>query len=191
MMTENKNYFVHESSFIDDDVILEEGVKIWHFCHILSNTKIGLNTSIGQNCMIGPNVVVGSHCKIQNNVSLYDGLVVEDYVFLGPSSVFTNVTNPRSGVDRKNEFKQTFIRTGASIGANATIICGITLGRFCFVAAGAVVTKDVLPNALVAGVPAKQIGWVTDDGEILDDSLYSKNDGIHYCINSQGSLAKK
>jgi len=163
----NSKFFVHESAYIDEDVEIGSGTKIWHFSHILRNSKIGENCVIGQNVMIGPNVKIGNRVKIQNNVSVYEGVEIEDDVFCGPSMVFTNVINPRSFIERKNEFKKTLVKKGATIGANATIVCGVTIGEYSFVAAGAVVTKDVPPYALVAGIPAKQIGWVCKCGVTL------------------------
>lgn len=164
----SESYFVHESSYIDDNVEIGDGTKIWHFCHILSNTKIGKNCRIGQNVMIGPNVRVGNNVKIQNNVSVYEGVEIEDDVFCGPSMVFTNVINPRAFIERKHEFRKTLVKRGATIGANATIVCGVTIGEYAFIGAGAVVTKDVLPYALVVGVPARQVGWVCQCGVRLD-----------------------
>jgi len=155
-----RKYFVHESSFVDENVEIGEGTKIWHFSHILKNTKIGKNCSIGQNCMIGPNVTIGSNVKIQNNVSIYDGVTLEDDVFCGPSMVFTNVINPRSHWPRKDEYQKTLVEKGASIGANATIVCGITIGKYSFIGAGAVVNKDVPDYALVYGIPAQIKGWM-------------------------------
>lgn len=163
--------FVHESSYVDDGVELGAGTKIWHFSHVLKGSRIGANCSVGQNVMIGPDVSVGDNCKIQNNVSLYKGVDLESGVFCGPSCVFTNVLNPRAEVERKDEFRKTLVRRGATIGANATIVCGNQLGEYCLIAAGAVVTKDVPDFALMAGVPARRIGWVSRAGEILDDSL--------------------
>ena len=168
-MSSDAKYFVHESSYIDEDVEIGEGTKIWHFCHILRGTKIGKNCIIGQNCMIGPDVTIGDRCKIQNNVSVYKGVTLEDEVFVGPSAVFTNVINPRAFIERKHEFKPTLVKRGATIGANATIICGNTIGEYAMVAAGAVVTKDVPPHALVMGVPAKQVGWVCVCGMRLEE----------------------
>ena len=162
---------VHVSSFVDDGAVIGKGTKIWHFSHILSRTVIGENCSIGQNVMIGPNVRVGNGCKIQNNVSIYDGVELGDDVFCGPSCVFTNVNNPRADVSRKDEFRMTPIGRGASIGANATIVCGHSLGTYCFVGAGAVVTKDVADFALMAGNPARRIGWMSRAGERLKDDL--------------------
>jgi UDP-2-acetamido-3-amino-2,3-dideoxy-glucuronate N-acetyltransferase len=162
---------IHVSSFVDDGAVIGKGTKIWHFSHILSRTVIGENCSIGQNVMIGPNVRVGNGCKIQNNVSIYDGVELAADVFCGPSCVFTNVNNPRADVSRKDEFRRTPIGRGASIGANATIVCGHSLGTFCFIGAGAVVTKDVADFALMAGNPARRIGWMSSAGERLKDDL--------------------
>jgi UDP-2-acetamido-3-amino-2,3-dideoxy-glucuronate N-acetyltransferase len=159
--------FVHESAYVDGDVDIGEKTKIWHFAHILSGTKIGANCSLGQNVMAGPDVTIGDGCKIQNNVALYKGVILEDGVFCGPSMVFTNVTTPRSEVNRRNEYATTLVRKGTTIGANATIVCGHELGEYCFIAAGAVVTKDVVPHAVMAGVPAKRIGWASHAGEML------------------------
>lgn len=163
-----KEFFIHESSYIDDKVSIGVNTKIWHFSHILSNTIIGKNCSFGQNCVVGPGVIIGNGVKVQNNVSIYEGVEVEDDVFLGPSMVFTNVINPRSFVVRKEEFKKTLLKKGCSIGANATIICGITIGEFALIGSGAVVNKNVKPFALVVGVPAKQIGWVSKAGNTLN-----------------------
>lgn len=181
-MAEDKKYFVHESSYVDDNVEIGEGTKIWHFCHVLKNTKIGKNCVLGQNVMVGPNVVVGNRVKIQNNVSVYEGVELEDDVFCGPSMVFTNVINPRSFIERKQEFKKTLVKKGASIGANATIVCGVTIGKYAFIGAGAVVTKDVPDYALVVGVPARQIGWVCKCGVRLE-----KNSEGKYVCSSCGS----
>jgi UDP-2-acetamido-3-amino-2,3-dideoxy-glucuronate N-acetyltransferase len=167
-MSTNKPYFVHESSYVDDGVEIGEGTKIWHFCHILTGSKIGKNCVLGQNVMVGPNVRIGNNVKIQNNVSVYEGVEIEDEVFCGPSCVFTNVINPRAFIERKHEFKKTLVKRGATIGANATIVCGVTIGEYAFVGAGAVVTKDVPPYALVVGVPARQIGWVCKCGVRLE-----------------------
>ncbi|GAB6183593.1 Gfo/Idh/MocA family oxidoreductase [Thermodesulfovibrio hydrogeniphilus] len=160
----DKPYFVHESSYVDSKVEIGEGTKIWHFCNILRNTKIGKNCIIGQNVMIGPDVTIGDRCKIQNNVSVYKGVTLEDDVFVGPSAVFTNVYTPRAFIERKKEFLPTVVKKGATIGANATIVCGITIGKYAMVGAGAVVKKDVPDYAIVVGVPAKQIGWACKCG---------------------------
>jgi UDP-2-acetamido-3-amino-2,3-dideoxy-glucuronate N-acetyltransferase len=159
---------IHESSYIDENVKLGENTKIWHFCHIMSGTEIGNDCSFGQNCVVGPNVIIGNRVKVQNNISIYDGVQCEDDVFLGPSMVFTNVINPRSHVVRKHEYKKTLIKKGVSIGANATIICGNTIGRYAFIGAGAVVNCDVPDFALMVGVPAKQKGWIDVYGERLN-----------------------
>lgn len=162
------DYFVHESSFIDDGADIGAHTKIWHFCHIMAGAHIGDDCSIGQNVFIAGGVTIGNHVKIQNNVSLYTGVAVEDDVFLGPSMVFTNVINPRSHLSRKHEYQKTHIQRGASIGANATVVCGVTLGRYCFVGAGSVVTCDVPAYALVYGNPARQHGWICQCGIRLD-----------------------
>ena len=157
--------FIHESSYIDTDVKLGSNLKIWHFCHIMSGSIIGDKCILGQNVMIGPNVKIGAGCKIQNNVSIYDNVTLQDNVFCGPSVVFTNVRNPRSAIQRKNEYKNTLVKKGVSLGANSTIICGISIGENAFVAAGAVVTKNVKAYALVMGVPARQVGWISEFGD--------------------------
>ena len=163
-----KGAFVHETSFIDENVTIGEGTKIWHFSHILKDCKIGRDCSFGQNVVVGPNVIVGDKVKIQNNVSVYEGVTLEDGVFCGPSCVFTNVHNPRSEIERKHEYRKTLVKKGATLGANCTIVCGITLGKFAFVGAGAVISKDVPDYALMVGVPGKQIGWMSEYGEKLD-----------------------
>lgn len=162
-----QQFFCHESSYIDADVTIGDGTKIWHFSHVLSHTAIGENCSFGQNCVVGPKVIIGNGVKVQNNVSVYEGVEVEDDVFLGPSMVFTNVINPRAFIARKEEFKKTLLKKGCSVGANATIVCGITIGEYALIGAGAVVNKDVKPHALMVGVPARQIGWVGKSGETL------------------------
>jgi UDP-2-acetamido-3-amino-2,3-dideoxy-glucuronate N-acetyltransferase len=167
-MTENQNYFAHPSAVIDEGCSIGKGVKIWHFTHIMPNCIIGENCNIGQNVVVSPDVVLGKNVKVQNNVSIYTGVVCEDDVFLGPSMVFTNVVNPRSAINRKSQYAKTLVKKGATIGANATIICGITLGEYCFIGAGAVVTKDVKPYALVIGNPAKQTGWMSEHGHKLN-----------------------
>jgi UDP-2-acetamido-3-amino-2,3-dideoxy-glucuronate N-acetyltransferase len=160
-------FFVHESSIVDSDVNIGENTKIWHFSHILSYTNIGNNCSFGQNCVVGPKVTIGNGVKVQNNISIYEGVEVEDDVFLGPSMVFTNVINPRAFIQRKEEFKKTLLKKGCSVGANATIICGVTIGEYALIGSGAVINKDVVPYALMVGVPAKQIGWVGISGNTL------------------------
>jgi UDP-2-acetamido-3-amino-2,3-dideoxy-glucuronate N-acetyltransferase len=161
---------VHESSYVDDGAIVGAGTKIWHFCHVLPGAVIGERCNIGQNVVVMGGTRIGRNVKIQNNVSIYEGVELEDDVFCGPSMVFTNVVNPRSHVSRKHHYKRTLVKRGATIGANATIVCGITLGEYAFIGAGAVVTRDVLPYALAAGVPARRIGWMCQCGERLPDS---------------------
>ncbi len=161
-------FFAHESAFVDPGCEIGAGTKIWHFSHIMSNCKIGLNCNIGQNVVVSPGVILGNNVKVQNNVSIYTGVECEDDVFLGPSMVFTNVINPRSHVIRKDEYRKTIVRKGASIGANATIVCGYEIGAYSFIGAGAVVTKEVKAFALVVGNPARQMGWVSVNGHKLD-----------------------
>lgn len=180
--------FIHQSAWIDQPCSIGAGTRIWHFSHVLSGVAIGRNCTIGQNVMIGPNVVVGDRCKIQNNVSLYEGVELGDDVFCGPSCVFTNVNNPRAEVQRKDEFRPTRVGRGATIGANATIVCGVALGEYCFVAAGAVVTKDVPNHALVQGVPARHVGWVSVAGERLGDDLVCPRDGTNYQRHGDGLI---
>lgn len=172
--------FVHESAWVDAGASIGVGTRIWHFVHVLPGTVIGQNCVLGQNVMAGPDVSIGNGCKIQNNVALYRGVVLEDDVFCGPSCVFTNVLTPRAHVERKNEFAPTLVRRGATIGANATIVCGNTLGAYCMIAAGAVVTKDVPDFALMAGVPARRIGWVSRSGERLGPDLTCPRTGERY-----------
>ena len=182
---ENRKCFIHSSSIIDDPVKIGEGTKIWHFSHILKNTEIGMNCIIGQNCMIGPDVKIGNGCKIQNNVSIFKGVELEDDVFCGPSMVFTNVINPRAFVEKKHEFKKTLVKKGVTIGANATIVCGHTIGEYAMIGAGAVVTKDVHAYALMTGVPAKQVGWVGISGNTLTfdkNNIAIDKDGKKYAI---------
>jgi len=178
-----KNCFVHESSFIDENVKIGEGTKIWHFSHILKNSKIGKNCNIGQNVMIGANVIIGNNVKIQNNVSVYEGVTLEDDVFCGPSTVFTNVVNPRSHWPRKDEYKKTLVKKGASLGANSTIICGVTIGKYAFIGAGALVNKDLPDYALVYGVPAKLQGWMCYCGVKLNLSYSTDFEERTECIN--------
>ena len=171
---------IHESAYVDQGALIGSNTKIWHFSHISSNSKIGSNVSIGQNVYVGRNVIIGDHCKIQNNVSIYEGVQLENGVFCGPSCVFTNVINPRAQVNRRNEFASTLVKQGATIGANATIVCGNTLKEYCFIAAGAVVTKDVPAYALMVGIPASRTGWVSRFGEMLSDDLICPRTGEAY-----------
>ncbi|WP_135081500.1 acyltransferase [Terasakiella sp. SH-1] len=184
-------FFVHESAYIDDPCEIGAGTKIWHFSHILPNVIIGSNCSFGQNVVVGPNVKVGNNCKVQNNVSLYTGVELEDGVFCGPSCVFTNVNNPRAEINRKSEFRSTLVKKGTTIGANATIVCGHTIGEYAFIAAGAVITQDVKPYALMAGVPACQIGWMSEEGGKLDDDLVCPLSGQQYRLNNENQLQKE
>lgn len=185
-MTESDKYYVHETCVIDDGVQIGAGSKIWHFSHIQSGAKIGSNCSLGQNVNISNNVTIGNGVKIQNNVSVYEGVTLEDCVFCGPSCVFTNDLTPRSRFPKNHKYVKTLVKHDATIGANATIVCDCTIGEYATIAAGSVVTKDVVANALVAGVPAKQIGWVCECGQVLDEKLicpdchkqYKKEDEI-------------
>ena len=171
-----KEYFVHESSYIDEPCEIGKGTKIWHFSHIMPGCSLGENCNIGQNVVISPNVILGSNVKIQNNVSVYTGVECEDDVFLGPSMVFTNVINPRSGVNRRDVYMKTIVKKGASIGANATIVCGNAIGKYALIGAGAVVTKEIPDYALVVGNPAKQVGWISEFGLRLnfDDNVFAR-----------------
>ena len=171
---------IHETSYVDEPATIGEGTRIWHFSHMLSGSRIGRNCVVGQNVSIGPDVTIGDNCRIQNNVSLYKGVTLEDEVFCGPSCVFTNVINPRSAVSRKSEYRATLVCRGATVGANATVVCGNTLGAYCLIAAGAVITKDVPPHAVMAGVPARRIGWVSHAGEILGPDLKCPRDDRRY-----------
>jgi len=177
---EEKKYFSHETAIIDEGCLIGKNTKIWHFSHLMTNSVVGENCNIGQNVVISPDVILGSNVKVQNNVSIYTGVVCEDDVFLGPSMVFTNVINPRSAVNRRNDYMSTIVKKGASIGANATIVCGNDIGKFSFIGAGAVVTKEVQDYSLVVGNPSKQIGWVSEYGHRLK---FNEN-GIGICIES-------
>lgn len=159
--------YIHESSYVDEGAVVGRGTKIWHFCHVMGGATIGEDCNLGQNVVVMANVTIGNNVKIQNNVSVYEGVTLEDDVFCGPSCVFTNVMHPRSHVNRKNEYENTRVHRGATIGANATIVCGVTLGSHCFIGAGAVIISDVTPYALMVGVPARRIGWVCQCGEVL------------------------
>ena len=162
------DWYVHPSSYVDDDVVIGKGTKVWHFCHVQKGARIGAGCSLGQNVFVSNKVIIGNNVKIQNNVSVYDNVTLEDDVFCGPSMVFTNVYNPRSAISRKNEYRTTLVRKGATLGANSTIVCGTTIGQYAFIGAGAVINKDVPDFALMVGVPGKQIGWMSRFGEQLD-----------------------
>ena len=180
--------FIHESAYVDEPCRIGKGTRIWHFVHILKDCQIGEHCSLGQNVMVGPGVTIGNNCKIQNNVSLYNGVELEDGVFCGPSCVFTNVNNPRAEIERKSQFARTLVKRGATIGANATIVCGNTLGEFCFIAAGAVVTSDVPAYALMAGLPARRIGWVGAAGLRLSADLVCPETGRRYMETADSRL---
>ena len=180
--------FIHESAYVDEPCAIGAGTKIWHFAHVLADSTIGRDCVLGQNVVVGPSATIGDKVKIQNNVSIYNGVTLEDGVFCGPSCVFTNVNNPRSEIERKDEFRPTLVKRGTTIGANATIVCGYTLGEYCFIAAGAVVTGDVPAYALMAGVPAKRIGWMSRAGGKLGNDLVCPIDGTAYRLNTDGLL---
>ena len=173
-------YFAHETAIIDDACQIGDGTKIWHFSHLMSNCVLGLNCNLGQNVVVSPNVILGNNVKVQNNVSIYTGVICEDDVFLGPSMVFTNVMNPRSAVNRREQYTKTTVKKGASIGANATIVCGNNIGEYAFIGAGSVVTKEVPAYALVVGNPARQIGWMSENGQRL---IFDEN-GFSICSES-------
>jgi UDP-2-acetamido-3-amino-2,3-dideoxy-glucuronate N-acetyltransferase len=184
--------FVHSTSIVHETAQLGEGTKVWQFCHIMQKARIGKDCSLGQNVMVGPGVVIGNNCKVQNNVSIYEGVICEDDVFMGPSMVFTNVINPRSAVNRKSEFKPTLVGRGVTIGANATIVCGTRLGEYAFIGAGAVVTKDVSPFALVYGNPARQHGWMSRFGQRLEFNEQGRarctESGEEYAMGEEGRV---
>lgn len=187
------SYFIHESAYADEPCSIGEGTKIWHFSHILSGAKIGKNCNLGQNVHIANDVIIGDGVKIQNNVSVYKGTIIDDYVFLGPSCVLTNVTNPRAEINRHHLYEKIHIKRGVSIGANATIVCGVTIGYYAFIAAGAVITKDVPDYAMMIGVPARQKGWVSRHGHILrnpdqDGVMICPESGLKYNLNEKGNL---
>jgi UDP-2-acetamido-3-amino-2,3-dideoxy-glucuronate N-acetyltransferase len=182
-MEREKGYFVHESSYIDEPCAIGKGTKIWHFCHIMKECVIGENCNLGQNVVVSPGCVIGDNVKIQNNVSIYSGVVLEEDVFCGPSVVFTNVSNPRSHVPRKDEYKHTMVKRGASIGANATILCGLTLGRYCFIGAGAVVTRNVPDYAMTYGNPSRLRGWTCSCGTKLDLGTSSETIEAAQCVS--------
>jgi UDP-2-acetamido-3-amino-2,3-dideoxy-glucuronate N-acetyltransferase len=179
----DKNYSVHATSIIDDGAQIGEPTRVWHFAHVCGGAKIGKGVSLGQNVFVGNKVVIGDRCKIQNNVSVYDNVTLEEGVFCGPSMVFTNVYNPRSLIERKNEYLNTVVKRGATLGANCTIVCGVTIGEFAFVGAGAVINKDVKPYALMVGVPAKQIGWMSEYGDQIPLPLIGE--GKYQCPHTQ------
>ncbi len=189
-MQNKDNYFAHESAYIDDDVVIGAGTRIWHFSHIMSNCTIGRQCNLGQNVVVSPGCSIGNNVKIQNNVSVYTGVILEDDVFCGPSMVFTNVINPRSHVNRKDEYKDTVVKKGASIGANATIVCGITLGEYCLIGAGTVVTKNVAPYALVVGNPGRLLGWVCSCGEKLGLTATAEKDTQATCTSCGNCFTK-
>lgn len=187
----DKNYFVHESSYVDEPCEIGEGTKIWHFSHVMSDSRIGRRCNIGQNVVVSPQVTIGDNVKIQNNVSVYTGVVLEDDVFCGPSMVFTNVVNPRSHVARKDEYRTTLVKRGASIGANATVVCGHTIGRYAFIGAGAVVTRDIPDFALVTGNPARIAGWMCQCGIKLPLSRDAQKDEEATCEACGATYAKR
>lgn len=183
-----KDVFVHETSYVDDNVTIGAGTKIWHFSHVLNDCKIGENCSFGQNVVIGPKVTIGNKVKVQNNVSIYEGVTLEDGVFCGPSCVFTNVYNPRSEIVRKSEYKKTLVKKGVTLGANCTIVCGIKIGSYAFIGAGTVVIKDVPDYALMVGVPARQISWISEYGAKLDLPLTGSAEAICKYTNEKYQL---
>lgn len=176
------NYYKHDTAIVDEGAKIGKESRIWHFVHVCGGAKIGEGVSLGQNVFVGNRVTIGDKCKIQNNVSIYDNVHLENEVFCGPSMVFTNVYNPRSGIERKVEYRDTLVKKGATLGANCTLICGVTIGEYAFIGAGALVNKDVKPYALLVGVPAKQIGWMSEYGEQLDLPLFGN--GLAICTNS-------
>ena len=190
------SFYQHESAIVDDGAQIGEGSRVWHFAHVCAGAKIGKGVSLGQNVFVGNKVTIGDHCKIQNNVSVYDNVHLEEGVFCGPSMVFTNVYNPRSLIERKDEYRDTLVKKGATLGANCTIVCGVTIGAYAFVGAGAVVNKDIKPYALMVGVPAKQIGWMSEFGEQLvlplvgDGEALCSHTGTKYIL-SDGYLSKE
>lgn len=183
------NYYKHETAIVDEGAQIGEGSRVWHFVHVCGGARIGSGVSLGQNVFVGNKVTIGDNCKVQNNVSIYDNVHLEDGVFCGPSMVFTNVYNPRSLINRKDEYMDTVVKRGASLGANCTIVCGVTIGEFAFIGAGAVVNKDVKPYALMVGVPARQIGWMSEYGEQLD--LPIEGDGIATCSHTGANYILK
>ena len=191
VIAKGKN-MIHKSSYIDENVKIGKNTKIWHFNHIMSGSVIGENCSFGQNCVVGPNVNIGNNVKVQNNVSIYEAIEIEDDVFLGPSMVFTNVINPRAFINRKEEYKKTLVKKGATIGANATIVCGVTIGKYAFIGAGAVVNRDVADFALIVGVPGKQVAWVGISGDRLefDEDGIARDEFGEYELSKDGIIEK-
>ena len=186
-MCKTKNIFVHETSFVDENVVIGEGTRIWHFSHIQSGARIGKNCSFGQNVNVSNNVIIGDGVKVQNNVSLYEGVTLQDYVFCGPSCVFTNDLTPRAKYPKGHAgYKKTLVEIGASIGANATVVCGLTIGKWALIGAGAVVTSDVPAHALMLGVPAQRTGWVCECGALLQDGLFCNKCGRKYIETEKG-----
>lgn len=185
-----KDVCVHETAVVDEPADIGPGTKIWHFCHVMSGCRIGEGCNLGQNVFVGARAVIGNHVKIQNNVAVYDGVEIADQVFLGPSMVFTNVSTPRAGVSRRDRYERTVVRTGATVGANATIVCGHTVGEYAFIGAGAVVTRDVPDHALVVGNPARQIGWMCMCGARLDDDLRCPECDNRYSLDGNGVLKR-
>ncbi|MDE5730616.1 MAG: N-acetyltransferase [Alistipes sp.] len=179
-MERETEYFVHPTAVVDDGAVIGDGTRIWHFCHVMAGAELGPGCNLGQNVMIAPGVKLGRNVKIQNNVSVYSGVICEDDVFLGPSCVFTNVRNPRSAVPRRGQYAPTVVRCGATVGANATVVCGVEIGRYAFVGAGAVVTRSVPPHALVVGAPARRIGWMSRCGQRLEFDA----EGVAFCSES-------
>ena len=190
-MTQNTAYTVHPSAIVDEGAQIGEGSRVWHFAHVCAGARIGKGVSLGQNVFVGNKVVIGDQCKVQNNVSVYDNVTLEEGVFCGPSMVFTNVYNPRSLIERKSEYRDTLVKRGATLGANCTIVCGTTIGEFAFVGAGAVINKDVKPYALMVGVPARQVGWMSEYGEQIPLPVEGKGEytcphtGQQYRLNDQ------
>ncbi len=185
------NYYQHDSAIVDAGAQIGEGSRVWHFVHVCAGARVGRHVSLGQNVFVGNQVTIGDHCKVQNNVSVYDNVILEEGVFCGPSMVFTNVYNPRALVERKNEYRETRVKKGATLGANSTIVCGVTIGRFAFIGAGAVITQDVPDYALMVGVPARQIGWMSEYGEKLNlpldgqGSATCPHTGVTYVLNGR------
>jgi UDP-2-acetamido-3-amino-2,3-dideoxy-glucuronate N-acetyltransferase len=183
------SHYQHPTAIVDEGAQIGEGSRVWHFVHVCADARIGKGVSLGQNVFVGNQVVIGDHCKIQNNVSVYDNVTLEEGVFCGPSMVFTNVYNPRALIERKNEYRNTLVKRGATLGANCTIVCGVTIGEFAFIGAGAVINKDVKPYALMVGVPARQIGWMSEHGEQIDLPL--KGQGAYQCPHTGGLYVLK